>query len=154
LESIGDLRVTKRHRFWKTMTTIEKALEEFLNEQERCLKTKTFEEYEDVIDLFEYYLHGFAYVNLNREDNKYYDDLYYKGKGYCEIFGTEHIRATEMRDFFGDFITRKGPETKTFMVTAGKVMQKLIKWMHEKGYMADEEYIESECVIKEFRDEL
>ncbi|AKB48566.1 hypothetical protein MSKOL_2789 [Methanosarcina sp. Kolksee] len=59
-----------------------------------------------------------------------------------------------MRDFFGDFITRKGPETKTFMVTAGKVMQKLIKWMHEKGYMVDEEYIESECVIKEFRDEL
>jgi len=136
------------------MTTIEKALEEFLNKQEQCLKTKTFEEYEDVIYFFEYYLHGFAYVNLNREDHKYYDDLYHKGKGYCEIFGTDHIHAIEIRYFFEDFITRKGPKTKTFMATAGKVMQKLIKWMHEKGYMADEEYIESECVIKELRDEL
>jgi len=133
------------------MTTIEVAFEEFLNEQELCLKPKVFDEYEEVIYFFKWYLHGFAYVYLSREDSEYYDDLYDKGKGYCEVFGTEHIRATEMRSFFGDFITRKGPNTKIFMTTIGKVMQKLIKWMHEKGYMADEEYRESELVIKEFR---
>jgi hypothetical protein len=136
------------------MTTIEGAFEEFLSEQERCLKTKTFDEYEEIISFFKWYLQGFAYVYLSREDSKYYDDLYDKGKGYCEVFGTEHIRAIEMRSFFGDFITRKGSDTKTFMATVGKVMQNLIKWMHEKGYMVDEEYKESECIIKEFRDEL
>jgi len=52
------------------MITIDKAFEEFLSEQERCLKTKTFDEYEEVIYFFEYYLHGFAYVYLNREDHK------------------------------------------------------------------------------------
>lgn len=70
LKSTGDLRVTKRHGFWKIMITIDKAFEEFLSEQERCLKTKTFDEYEEVIYFFEYYLHGFAYVYLNREDHK------------------------------------------------------------------------------------
>lgn len=136
------------------MQTIEDVFEEFLNEQEQRLKTRTYDKYEEVVYFFKWYLHGYAYVYLSRKDRKTYDELFSKGKGYCEIFGTDHIRAFGMRSFFGDFITRKGPSTRTFMATTGKVMQKLIEWMHEKGYMADEECKEIELIIKEFRDEL
>ena len=71
------------------MTTIERALEEFLSEQERRLKPRAYGECEEVVYLFEWYLHGFAYVYLSEEDGKYYDELCDK-KGYCEIFGTEY----------------------------------------------------------------
>jgi hypothetical protein len=60
------------------MTTIERALEEFLSEQERRLKPRTYDEYEEVIYLFKWYLHGFAYVYLSEENSKYYDELFNK----------------------------------------------------------------------------
>jgi thymidylate synthase len=135
------------------MITIERALEEFLSEQEQRLKPRTYDEYEEVIYFFKWYLHGFTYVYLNEEDRKYYDGLCDK-KGYCEIFGTEYIRAIGMRSFFGDFITRKGPCSKTFMKTVGRVMPELLNWLHEKGYTADEEYNQINNIIKEFKDEL
>jgi len=103
--------------------------------------------------LFKWYLHGYAYVYLSEEDRKYYDEQCDK-KGYCEIFGTEYIRAIGMWSFLGDFITRKGPCSKTFMKTVGRVMPELINWLHEKGYMENEEYNKINDIIKEFRDEL
>jgi hypothetical protein len=108
------------------MATIERALAEFLIEKEQRLKPRTYDEYEEVIFFFEWYLHGFAYVYLREEEGKYYDGLCDK-KGYCEIFGTEYIRAIGMRYFLGDFITRKGSCSKTFMKTVGRVMPELIK---------------------------
>lgn len=135
------------------MTTIERALEELLSEQERRLKPRIYDEYEEVIYLFKWYLHSFAYVYLSEEDCKYYDELCDK-KGYCEIFGTEYIRAIGMRSFLGDFITRKGPCSKTFMKTVGRVMPELINWLHDKDYMEDEEYNQINGIIKEFKDEL
>ena len=135
------------------MTTIERALEEFLSEQERRLKPRAYDEYEEVIYFFKWYLHGFAYVYLSEKDRKYYDGLCDK-KGYCEIFGTEYIRAFGMRSFLGDFITRKGPCSKTFMKTVGRVMPELINWLHDKGYTEDEEYNKINAIIKEFKDDL
>jgi len=135
------------------MATIERALAEFLSEKEQRLKPRTYDEYEEVIFFFEWYLHGFAYVYLSEEEGKYYDGLCDK-KGYCEIFGTEYIRAFGMRSFFGDFITRKGPCSKTFMKTVGRVMPELINWLHDKDYMGDEEYNKINDIIKEFKDEL
>ena len=41
-------------------------------------------------------------IYLSEQEGKYYDGLCDK-KGYCEIFGTEYIRAFGMRSFFGDF---------------------------------------------------
>jgi hypothetical protein len=133
------------------MTTIERALEEFLSEQERRLKPRAYGECEEVVYLFEWYLHGFAYVYLSEEDGKYYDELCDK-KGYCEIFGTEYINAIGMKSFLGDFITRKGPCSKTFMKTVGRVMPELINWLHEKGYTEDEESNKINDIIKEFKD--
>jgi hypothetical protein len=152
LKSTGHLRIKNKIGL-EVMTTIERALEEFLSEQERRLKPRTYDEYEEVIYLFKWYLHGFAYVYLSEEDSKYYDELFNK-KGYCDIFGTEYIRAPETRSFLDDFITRRGPCSKTFMKTVGKVMPELINWMHERGYMKDEDYNQIKVIIKEFKDEL
>ena len=153
LSSTGDLRVQNNKGFGIIMTTIEKALEEFLSEQKRLLKPRTYDEYEEVVSFFKWYLHGFAYVYLSEEDGKYYDELCDK-KGYCEIFGTEYIRSTGMRSFLGDFITRKGPCSKTFMKTVGRVMPELINWLHEKGHTEDEESNKINVIIKEFKDDL
>jgi hypothetical protein len=135
------------------MTTIERALEEFLSEQKQRLKARVYDEYEEVVYFFEWYLHGYYYVYLSEEERKYYDKLSDE-KGYCEIFGTEYIRAIGMRYFFDDFITRKGPCSKVFMQTVGRVMPELIYWLHEKNYMEDEEYNQINDIIKEFKDEL
>jgi hypothetical protein len=40
------------------------------------------------------------------------------------------------------------------MKTVGKVMPELINWMHERGYMKDEDYNQIKVIIKEFKDEL
>ncbi len=68
------------------MTTIEKALEEFLSEQKRLLKPRPYDEYEEVVSFFKWYLHGSAYVYLSEEDDKYYDELCDK-KGTVKFLG-------------------------------------------------------------------
>ena len=140
------------------MKTIETVLKEFLDEQRQLLnqeKSEDYEDYEEVVNLFVQFLNSYAYLNLGEEDAELFDELFNnEDKEYCEIFGTEYIRAIGMWSFFGDFITRKGPCSKTFMKTVGRVMPELINWLHEKGHMGDEEYNKINAIIKEFKDDI
>ena len=51
-------------------------MEEFLEEQKARLKPRTYSGYEDAIDLFEYFLNGYACNSLDKEESKLYDKLY------------------------------------------------------------------------------
>lgn len=62
-------------------------------------------------------------------DPEHYSEL-------AEVVGS--IR--EMEDFLGFFIVLKVETSKNFLKVVGRVMHKLVKWLHEKGYMADDDY--------------
>jgi len=53
--------------------TIEVVLDEFLEEQRKRLKPSTMRKYEDIIDLFQSCLDGYAYQSLNKQENALFD---------------------------------------------------------------------------------
>ena len=44
--------------------------------------------------------------------------------------------------------------SKNFLKIVGRVMHKLVKWLHEKGYMADEDYVIIDKRVKELKVDL
>ena len=137
------------------MKTIKQVMEEFLKEQQARLKPRTYSGYEDAIDLFEYYLNGYACNSLGKEETELFDKLYIEDENeFCAIFGPDKIGSYELGDFLDDFMIRKAAGSKDFMKTVGTVMRKFVKWMEEKGYMDEEEYGISAEVVDELKDEL
>lgn len=134
------------------MKTIEEVLDEFLFEQEARLSSKTYSGYEEAIYYFEEYLNGWAYKYLGEKDqirlNGFYEE---EGKEYCEVFGPEYISALEIKDFLGHFMIRNVLASKTSMETVGKVMHKLVKWMHEKAYMSYDNYETLNLLVKRLK---
>lgn len=132
--------------------SIREILEEFLAEQQARLSSKTYSGYEEAIYYFEEYLNGWAHKYLNEKDkirlNEFYEE---EGKQYCEVFGPEYIRALEIKDFLGHFMIRNVVVSKTFLETVGKVIHKLVKWMHEKTYMSYDDYEAMNLLVKRLK---
>ena len=135
-----------------SMKTIKEVLEEFLAEQQARLSSKTYSGYEEAIYYFEKYLNGWAHKYLSEEDKIRLNEVYEReGKKYCEVFDPEYIRALEIKDFLGYFMIRNVLASKTFLETVGKVMHKLVKWMHEKTYMSYEDYEAMNLLVKRLK---
>ena len=84
--------------------TIGAVLQEFLAEQQGRLKPRTFRHYEDVIELFEHSMNGYAYNSLDEEEGALFDKLYDEGGiEFCDIFGPEKI-LENVDEFLGYFI--------------------------------------------------
>lgn len=136
------------------MKTIKTTLKEYLKDEKQRLAPKTYSGYEDAIYIFEQYLNGYAHQYLSTEDSEYFDKQYReKNKEYCEVFGPEFIGASVMENFLGYFMIRKVVASKDRMKTIGRVMHKLVKWLHEKGYMDDEIFKNTEKDIRRLKSE-
>jgi hypothetical protein len=137
------------------MKTIKDIFEEFLAEQQALLNPKTYSGYEEVIYYFEKYLNGWAHKYLSDKDkirlNEFNEG---EGKKYCEVFDPEYIRALEIKDFLGYFVIRNVLASKTSLETLGRVMHKLVKWMHENDYMGDENYEVINLLVKRLKVEM
>jgi len=118
--------------------TISQVLEEFLDEQRQRLKPRTFQNYEDVIELFQHSMNGYAYDNLNREERALLDKLSNQEFGFCDILGPEHI-LSNVSEFLGYFMVRKVLAGQELLKAAGTVTKKLARWLQEKGYASTEE---------------
>jgi len=59
-----------------------------------------------------------------------------------------------MEDFLGFFIVLKVETSKNFLKVVGRVMHKLVKWLHDKGYMADDDYEAIDKRVKELKADL
>ena len=121
--------------------TIEVVLDEFLEEQEKRLKPSTMRKYEDIIDLFQSCLDGYAHQGLNKQESALFDRLY-NAKGdehreFCQVFGPEKI-PDSVGEFLGYFMIRKVMCGKELKQAAGTVTKKLGKWLEEKGYVGPE----------------
>jgi hypothetical protein len=131
------------------MKTIKEILWEFLDEQQARLRPKTYSGYEEAIAYFRMYLNNFGHRHLNKTETKRYEKLEAsQDKKFWEVFGPEHLSSSEIYDFLADFMVRKVDGSRTLMQTTDRVMSKLVKWLHEKGYMPDKEYEEAIKIVK------
>ena len=75
---------------------IEEVLTLFLKEQQKRLKTRTLNRYEEVIDLLRHCLNGHGYHDLdNSSEVALYEKLYFqKNLEFCLIFGPEKILSS------------------------------------------------------------
>jgi hypothetical protein len=117
--------------------TIATVLAEFLTEQQQHRSPKTFAQYQDVVELLQHSLNGYAYLTLSELDAKRFDQRF-KAPGdahreFCEIFGPEYI-LPNMGEFLGYFMVRKVSASQVLLRAAGTVTKKLAAWLAEKGY--------------------
>src|SRR5947208_527520 len=75
--------------------TIAAVLAAFLAEQQQRLSPKTFAQYEDVVELLQHSLNGYAYLTLSGRDAQRFDQRFnapgVAHREFCELFGPEHI---------------------------------------------------------------
>ena len=60
--------------------TIEQVLDEFLADQQKRLKSKTFKQYEDIIWLFKNSINSYAYQSLTKAEEALFDK-YFNAEG-------------------------------------------------------------------------
>ncbi len=120
---------------------IEEVLERFLEDCRRQLKSATMRKYEDIIDLFQDSMDGYAHQYLDKGEAAFFDNLYNaEGKAhreFCQIFGPDKI-PSNVGEFLGYFMPRKVMCSKELLKAAGTVMKKLGKWLAEHGYISNE----------------
>jgi hypothetical protein len=139
----------------KKEKTLQKVFQEFLAEQQSVLKPQSYTGSKLAIRYFEHYLNGYGSENLTEKELERYEELSEgKGKEYCEIFGPRQLGLREMENFLGCFMVLRVKASKNFLTVVGRVMHKLVRWMHEKGYMADDDYEAMDKRVKELKADL
>ncbi|HII00206.1 TPA: hypothetical protein HA351_00660 [Methanosarcinaceae archaeon] len=140
--------------------TINDVFEEFLAEQKQNLKPQSYSGYETAMSYFERFLDVYGPERLEKEglteaDLELYEELYEEeGTEYCEIFGPGQIGYAEMEGFLAEYVILNAATSKNFLKVVGRVMHKLVQWLHEKGYMADEVYEKTNERVNELKADL
>ena len=117
--------------------TIREVLDLFLDEQRARLSRKTYSNYESVIHFLTVSLDNYGYISLDEADaktfEKYRSPCEDDRRGFCEIFGPEHI-LPNVGEFLDYFMVRKVIAGKGLLKAAGTVTKKLAKWLGGHGY--------------------
>ena len=124
----------------ETDTTIDQALDAFIEDQRRRLSDRTMRNYDDVVELLRDSLNGYAYQSLDKADAKRFDKAYQAGDedAFCHLFGPEHILG-HLGEFLGYFMVRKVMGSQELLRSARTVTKKLASWLYEQGYVSDDE---------------
>ncbi len=119
--------------------SIDEVLSLFLKDQQKRLKQRTFNRYEEVIDLLRHCLNGHGYHELDSSsDVALYEKLYFqKNLEFCFIFGPEKI-ASSLPNFLNYFMIRKVMASEALLQSAGVVAKKLAKWLEENRHIEKE----------------
>jgi hypothetical protein len=137
------------------MESITKTFEKFLKEQEDSLSKKTYQKYKNVIEIFENYLNGYAYQNLEDENYQKFEKMFnQKGKQYCESFTVQKLSTVEFNEFLSYYMIRKVMGTKSLMKDTGTVLRKFTTWLHKNEYLEDKQYEMLYSTINELKDDL
>jgi hypothetical protein len=125
--------------------TIDEALTRFLDEQRERLATRTFRNYDDVIDLFRDCMNGYGPNILSGEDLERWRNAYEAGDedAFCTQMSAEYIDSM-LSEFLGYFMIRKVMAGQELLRASGTVTKKLVRWLAEQGVI-DEETAESEA---------
>jgi hypothetical protein len=121
-------------------TTIDEALDAFLAEQRKRLSAKTLRNYEDVVSLLRSSLNGYAYQSLDGLEEKRWRKAFDAGdeEAFTRLFGPEKI-VENLGEFLGYFMVRKVVAGRELLRAAGTVTKNLASWLHEQGYISEDE---------------
>ena len=120
--------------------TIDQALDVFLSAQRERLSAKTLRSYEDVVLLLRNSLNSYAYDSLAAAEQRRWRAAFDAGdeEAYCHLFGPEKI-VDHLGEFLGWIMVRKVMADADLLRASGTVTKKLASWLHEHGYISDEQ---------------
>jgi hypothetical protein len=120
--------------------TIDAVLDAFLDDQQRRVSARTMRNYVDVVFLLRHSLNGYAYQSLNEADMQRFQTALDAGddEAFCHLFGPEHI-PEHLGEFFGYFMVQKVLGGQELLRSSATVGKKLVVWLHEHGYVSDDE---------------
>ena len=137
------------------MENITQSFESFLKERKESLSKKTYQKYKNVIELFENYLNGYAYKNLEDENYQKFEKMFnQEGKQYCETFTVQNLSTVEFNEFLSYYMIRKVMGSKSLMKDTGTVLRKFTTWLHENEYLEDKQYEMLYSTINDLKDDL
>src|SRR5690625_114547 len=112
------------------MVNIETILDDFLKEQKKRMKERTYRNYAEVIELFQIYLNGYAYQYLSEDESEKFQQKFETDEdSFVKIFDIEKVDFSTYSEFFEYFIIRKVMAGESFMKKAVTIMKKLTKWL-------------------------
>jgi len=120
--------------------TIDEVLDAFLIDQRKRLSVRTMRNYEDVVDLLRDSLNGFGPNTLESADHQRWEQAFHAGdmEAFSHLFGPEHILG-HVDEFLGYFMIRKVMAGQELLRAAGTVTKKIASWLHEQGYVDDDQ---------------
>lgn len=70
---------------------------------------------------------------MSWEEEELRDELYEKeGREYCDVFGSEFVGSSQIRNLLEDFMIRKTITSSDFLKNMAAILHKFVKWLHEK----------------------
>ena len=116
--------------------TIDEVLLQFLAEQRERLSARTYRRYEEVVELLQDCLDGYAYQSLDEEERRRWEEEFEKNEdgAFCRLFGPEKI-AENLGEFLDYFMVRKVIAGQELLKASGTVTGKLVVWLGERGYI-------------------
>jgi hypothetical protein len=122
--------------------TIDEAFEAFLAEQRERLSPKTVRNYEDVVFLLRSSLNSYAYDSLDELELKRWQGAFDAGdeEAFTRLFGPDKV-VEHLDEFLGFFMVRKVMAGEDLLRASGTVTKKLAAWMHEQGYISEQERV-------------
>jgi hypothetical protein len=119
---------------------IDSVFEQFLAEQREHLAPRTMARYEEVIELLQDSLNGYAYQSLSGLEKKRWEKAFNDGdeEAFCKLFGPDKI-IENYGEFLGYFMIRKVMAGQELLKASGTVTKKLAKWLAERGLVSDDD---------------
>ena len=128
---------------------------EFLRDQQKRLKTRTYHRYEEVVGLLRHCLNCYGYHDLdNSSDIALYERFYFqKNVEFCVIFGPDKILPS-LDNFLSYFMTRRVMASESLLQATGTVVKKLIRWLEEQKHVNREQAAHAAKMAQEAAREL
>jgi hypothetical protein len=109
------------------MKTINETFLEFLKEQKRERSPRTYNDYANLISLFEEYLDVCAFDDLYEEDQELYKEKQKnEHKEYCQIFDLAYITPSDIEYLLEDYLINDVGESATFVETSRRFFRKFL----------------------------
>lgn len=123
------------------MKTIEEVISQFLDDQRKRLKPRTFRDYESVMELFKIYLNSYGPNTLDEAEQEQWKKAYQGDEAaFTKLFTIAHMSLYHVEEFLDYFVIRKVASGESFMKDCIRVLKKFSKWLEEHHYINEQEY--------------
>ena len=125
------------------MKTIKDVTSQFLDAQHKRLKSRTYRDYESVMELFEIYLNGYGPNTLDQAEKERWKQAYQEDEAaFTKLFTIAHVSSHHFEEFLEYFVIRKVASGESFMRDCVRVLKKFSKWLDEHHYIDEQEHSE------------